>query len=139
MSDVGWVERRAAETRRSDEIEIRGLRVFGYHGVHPHEQQVGQPFLIDVVIGVDHQIAARTDDVDDTIDYADLVTVIADLVRSTRFNLLEALAANVADHLLGMPRVASARVRISKPEIELGEDVDAVAVTVHRARPVHIT
>jgi dihydroneopterin aldolase len=63
---------------------------------------------------------------------------VAQLVRSTRYNLLEALASRVLDHLLDMPRVAAAAVRITKPDLDLGEHVAEVAVTVRRARPTHL-
>jgi dihydroneopterin aldolase len=142
MSDIGRSERRLVDDRRvarpTDKIEVRGLRVHGHHGVHEHEQVTGQPFVLDVALDVDSQIAARTDSLDDTIDYAILVERIADLVRSTRFNLIEALGAHIADDLLTIPRVAAVRVSVTKPELDFGEEVDAVAVTVFRVRPVHI-
>lgn len=142
MSDIGRSKRRLVDdrrgTRRSDTIEIRGLRVHAYHGVHADEQRDGQVFVVDVGLEVDSLIAARTDSLDDTIDYAWLVRHVADLVRSTRFNLLEALGAHIADRLLVMDRVARVCVRITKPEVAFDEDVDAVVVTVQRSRPVHI-
>jgi dihydroneopterin aldolase len=142
MSDIGRSERRLVDERRvarpTDTIEIRGLRVHGHHGVHEHEQVTGQPFLLDVALDVDTQIAARTDSLADTVDYGMLVARVADLVRSTRFNLVEALGAHIADDLLTMRRVAAVRVCIIKPEVDFGEEVDAVAVTVFRVRPVHI-
>ncbi|MBW3604312.1 MAG: dihydroneopterin aldolase [Actinobacteria bacterium] len=141
MSDIGRAERWLADDRgrRADHVEIRGLRVDAHHGVHEKERREGQPFIVDVVLDIDTKIAARTDQLDDTIDYTQLVVDIAEIVRSTQFNLLEALAGHVADQLLRIPRVAAASVRICKPEVELAEPVDAVAVQVHRARPVHIT
>ena len=142
MSDIGRFERRLIDDRRisrpHDQIEIRGLRVYAHHGVHEREARDGQPFVLDVVLDMDSQIAARTDDLDDTIDYTELVGHVAEMVRSTRFNLIEALGAHIAEQLLKARRVAAVRVRVTKPEVELDEDVDAVAVTVYRARPVHV-
>lgn len=142
VSDIGRSERRLVDNRRIsrpyDQIEIRGLRVHAHHGVHEHEARDGQQFVVDVVVDVDSQIAARTDDLDDTIDYAELVHHVAEMVRTTRFNLIEALGAHIAEQLLSARRVAAARVTLTKPEVELDEDVDAVAVTVYRARPVHV-
>jgi dihydroneopterin aldolase len=111
MSDIGRSERRLVDDRRvarlTDKIEVRGLRVHGHHGVYDQERATGQAFVLDVALDVDSQIAARTDNLDDTIDYARLIERIADLVRSTRFNLIEALGAHIADDLLTMRRVAS--------------------------------
>ena len=140
MSDIRRAERRLADdgSRRADQVQVTGLRVEAHHGVFDDERSEGQLFLVDVILDVDTQIAARTDDLDDTIDYAQLVGDVADMIRSTQFHLLEALAAHVADELLARQRVASVRVRITKPDVELPEDVDAVSVQVHRVRPVHI-
>lgn len=143
MSDIGRSERGLVESRRAgrraDQIEVRGLRVLARHGVYAEEQREEQPFLLDVILDLDALIAARTDDVQDTIDYAWVVSHIADLVRSTRFHLLEALGAHIAEQLLRMDRVSAVCVRITKPEITLDEEVDAVIVTIRRARPVHVT
>lgn len=142
MSDIGRFERHLVEQqppqRRTDAIEITGLRVFAHHGVHAEEQRDGQPFVVDVVLETDTRIAARTDDLSDAIDYATLVDRVADLVRSTRFDLLEALAAHVADDLLTVGGVSCVQVRIHKPEVGLDEQVDEVAVRVVRTRPRHI-
>ncbi len=142
VSEIEWSERRLVEDgrigRRRDTIEIRGLRVHAHHGVHERERREGQPFVIDVVLNADTHIAARTDDLDDTIDYARLVADVAEIVRSTQFNLLEALAAHIADRLLQIERVAAALVRITKPEVDLPEQVDAVVVSVHRLRPTRV-
>lgn len=143
MSDIGRFERRLverqAQLRPTDAIEVRGLRVFAYHGVLPQEREDGQPFVVDVLLETDTRIAARTDDLSDAIDYAALVRRVAELVQSTRFDLLEALAARVADDLLTISGVSCAHVRIHKPEVELDEHVEEVAVTVVRARPKHIS
>lgn len=142
MSDIGRSERRLIEERRflrpTDKIEIRGLRVHAHHGVYDHERSQGQVFVLDIAVDVDSQIAGRTDNLDDTVDYAALVERVADMVRSTRFNLIEALGAHIADDLLRARRVAAARVRITKPEVDFGEEVESVSVTVVRVRPVHI-
>lgn len=125
--------------RRSDQIEILGLEVFAHHGVYEYERVDGQRFVLDVTLDADTHIAARTDDIADAIDYATLTTRVATLVRETRYDLLEALAARVAEELLAWPGVSAATVRVHKPDVELGERVMAVAVTVHRARPTHLT
>jgi dihydroneopterin aldolase len=143
MSDIGRFERRLVERQprpqQADAIEVRGLRVVANHGVLPAEREHDQPFVVDVVLETDTRIAARSDDLADAIDYAALVDRIAELVRSTRFDLLEALGAHIADDLLTIGGVSCVHVRVHKPEVQLDEQVDAVAVTVVRSRPRHIS
>jgi len=139
MSDIGRSERRLREQRRAvarpDQIEIRGLEVFAHHGVYQHEQIEGQRFVLDA----DAHIAAHTDNLGDAVDYGKLTGEIAEFVRSTRFNLLETLATRIADRLLESPRIAAVSVRIAKPDVDLGEKVDHVAVKVSRSRPLHLS
>lgn len=144
MSDIEWSERRLQKDRqvgvsRSDQIDICGLEVFAHHGAYESEQAAGQRFRLDIVLDVDMHIPARTDELRDALDYSRVVDDVAHLVRATRYDLLEALASRVADHLLDYPRVAAAAVRISKPDVELNESVSEVAVTVRRTRPMHLS
>lgn len=120
-----------------DQIVISGLEVFAHHGVHDVERDEGQRFLVDVALDADTRIAARTDDLDDAVDYADVVARVAELVRSTRYDLLEALGARIADELLGRAGIAAVSVRLTKPDVELPEAVASVSVTVNRVRPTH--
>src|SRR5690606_8456834 len=65
---------RAAEPRQAglDRIELRGLRVFGRHGVFEHERRDGQEFVIDLTVWVDFTVAAASDDLAATVDYGAL-------------------------------------------------------------------
>lgn len=142
MSDIGRSERRLRDQRRAearwDQIEIHGLEVFAHHGVYEHERTEGQRFLLDITLDADAHIAARTDDLDDAVDYGKVAREIAAFVRETRFNLLETLATRIADRLLESSRIAAVSVHVTKPDVDLGETVDHVAVTVRRSRPMHL-
>lgn len=115
-------------------IEIRGLRVFGRHGVLPAEEAEGQPFVVDVWCDVGLAEAAATDDLATTVDYAALARDIAAAVSGTRYRLIEALAGRICDIALSRPRVRAVTVRVAKPRAPLHLDHDDVAVVVHRAR-----
>lgn len=140
MREPGSLDPRRREHlhARYDLIEVRGLEVFAHHGVYPHEREEGQRFRVDIELDVDTRIPAQSDNIDDAVDYGAVVREVADLVRSTRYHLLERLANRIVEHLLNIPRVAAASVRICKPDVELGEQVDEVAVTVRRARRLQL-
>lgn len=112
-------------------IEIYGLEVFAHHGALEEERRVGQPFLFDVYL-VAHDAGARTDKLDDTVDYTQVAECIRDVATSARLNLIEALAAAVADALLERFRISRARVRVRKPQVQLGAPVEWTAATVER-------
>jgi dihydroneopterin aldolase len=111
-------------------VELSGLEVFGRHGLLP-EERTGQTFLYDVELETSD--AAMSDRIEDAVDYrevAELVRVVSD---GQRFDLLEALAASVADVLLARFDVERVRVRVRKPR-PYGLAVEWAAASVERRR-----
>jgi 7,8-dihydroneopterin aldolase/epimerase/oxygenase len=114
-------------------IEVRGLELLGYHGALEDEQRAGQRFVFDVTLAA-HDAGVRSDQLADTVDYTAVVKRIRELSAGRRFNLIEALAAAVADDLLEHFPVSRVRVRVRKPEVQLEAPVDYTAATVVRTR-----
>ena len=95
-----------------DRIQLRGLRMVGTHGVLPEEKSRAQPFEIDLDLSVDLSLAAGSDRLADTVDYAAVATTAAAIVSgTTSFELLEALAAAVAEATLATDLRISRRHR----------------------------
>ena len=112
-------------------VELQGLHVFGYHGVEEEEQRLGQLFLYDVELEVGERGAS--DRLEDAIDYTQVAKAIRELSTAHRFNLLEALAAEVADMLMERFQPESLRLRIRKPQVKpAGLTVEYSAVTIER-------
>lgn len=114
-------------------IEVQGLELRGFHGATTAEQRKGQPFLFDVTL-VAHDAGIRTDQLADTIDYTKVVACIREVSDSHRFNLIEALAAAVADAIIEAFDVSRVRVRVRKPEVLLEAPAEHTAATVERVR-----
>jgi dihydroneopterin aldolase len=114
-------------------IEIEGLQVRGFHGALPDEKERGQRFLFDVTL-VAHDAGVRTDQLADTVDYTAVAARVREICESRRFNLIEALAAAVADDLLEHFPASRVRVRVRKPEVRLEAPVDWTAATIERLR-----
>lgn len=117
-----------------DHIVLRGLRAHGYHGVYPQERSTGQPFVVDVVLGLDLAGAGRSDDVADTVHYGELAQQVVAVVTGEPVNLLETLAARVAELCLTYPSVEEVEVTVHKPEAPVGVPFQDVAVTIVRSR-----
>jgi dihydroneopterin aldolase len=115
------------------EIEIDGLELRGFHGATTEEQENGQRFLFDVWL-VAHDAGVRSDRLADTIDYTSVVACIRKISDSHRFNLIEALAAAVADALVEQFDVSRVRVRVRKPEVQLDAPAGFTAATIERSR-----
>jgi len=108
-------------------IELHGLELFGYHGVLEEEKENGQTFWYDVELEVGEW--GTTDQLEDAVDYRLVVDAVRE-VNERRFELLEALAATVAETL--MERFAVARVKVRVRKRPAGMTVDYSAVTAER-------
>ena len=115
-------------------IEVRGLTVHAHHGVHEHEREHGQRFVLDLVLVPSSTLGCETDRLGDTVSYGDAARIAADIAVSTRFDLVERLAAHIADTLLARLPLERATITVHKPEAPLGLDFEDVAVTVSRVR-----
>ena len=119
---------------RSDRIEVRALRVVGTHGVLPEEQSRGQPFEIDLDVDTDLTVAGRTDAIEETVDYGEVVLRASAVVTGRSYRLLEALAEGIAQAVLTNGRVTSVGVGVRKLHPPLAADVGSVGVRITRSR-----
>jgi dihydroneopterin aldolase len=117
-----------------DQIALRGLHAFGFHGVLPEERSEGQRFIIDAVLSVNSRFAAASDDLNDTVDYGGLAQRLLAAVESDPVNLIETLAQRLADICLAPERVIAVEITVHKPEAPTGVNVDDVTITITRDR-----
>lgn len=117
-----------------DCIELRGLTVRGNHGVFDHEKRDGQDFLVDLTVWMDLAPAARSDALADTLDYGALAQQAARIVAGPSRDLIETVAAEIAEGVLSDHRVQAVAVRLHKPAAPIPLTFADVAVVVHRAR-----
>ena len=119
----------------SDRIVLSNMAFRARHGVAAWEKVDAQRFEVDVELVVDVQRAALDDDLTQTVDYADVYEVTRQVVESTTFNLIEALAEAIAQEILGgRPHVREIVVRVRKPEVRLGGPLDYAGVEIRRIR-----
>jgi dihydroneopterin aldolase len=111
-------------------VELRGLELYGYHGVHPEERERGQRFLYAVELEVGDRGA--DDRLEHAVDYSQVARAVRE-VAETPCNLLEALATAIADVLEERFQPDRLKVRVRKPDARPGAmDVEFAAVTVER-------
>lgn len=114
---------------------MKGLRFYGYHGVLEAEKTLGQKFILHIVLYLDLQEAGLTDDVNATVSYAEVYEVVKAHVEDQRYDLLEALAEQIAKKILAsFHRVQSVEVTVEKPEAPVPGIYDAFAVEIRRDR-----
>lgn len=121
-----------------DSIVLQNMQFYGYHGVLAEEKTLGQKFFVDARLAVDLKPAGRSDDVADTVSYAEVYGLVEAIVTGERFDLLEALAQRIAtDILREFDKVQSVEVAIRKPGAPVKGHFDWFAVEIIRSREAH--
>jgi dihydroneopterin aldolase len=112
-------------------VEIAGLELPGRHGALEREREREQPFVYDVELELEEP---ASDELEQTVDYREVVALIREIAENRQFHLLESLAATVADAMLARFPAERVSVRVRKPEVELGVPADYTAASVRRER-----
>lgn len=120
--------------QRLDRLAVRGIEAFGHHGVFPAERRDGQVFVVDLVLGVDTRPAARSDDLQDTVDYGSLVAKVRTAIESDPVDLIEKLAERLAGVCLADDRVGWAEITLHKPHAPIEATFSDVSLTITRSR-----
>lgn len=118
----------------TDRIDLTGIEVWARHGVLPEEKTRDQRFVVDVRLHLDLGPAARSDSVEDTVDYGTLAAAVHGRVAGERHDLIETVASRVAELVLADPRVDRVEVTVHKPDAPIDEEFSDVSVTVDRTR-----
>ncbi len=117
----------------ADLIEIKAIHSFGYHGVLEAENIAGQDFYVDVSLELDLTRASVTDDVSDTVNYAEITDLVIEEVTGDRVALIEKLAGRIADRIKDTyPQIASVAVTVHKPQAPVNAKVKDISVTINR-------
>lgn len=116
-----------------DKIILKDMAFYGYHGLLKEESVLGQKFFIDIEIETDTKEAGINDDFTKTINYAEVYEITREFTEDKRFNLIEALAENIAAEVLNRFDIAhSVMVRIRKKEAPVKGIFDYMGVEIRR-------
>jgi len=118
-----------------DRITIERIGVFAYHGVYEEEGRLGQRFYITIDAGLDLAPAGRSDDLTQSVSYADIAARVQEISVGHRFRIIEALAEAIAQDLLhAFPRIEEIKVVVEKPNAAVAAILDTIRVAIHRTR-----
>jgi dihydroneopterin aldolase len=118
-----------------DRMMLKRMVFYGYHGVYPEENRLGQKYIVDLDLGLDLSRAAQSDDVADTINYADIHAVVKAIVEGAPVKLIETLTEKIASALLGTyTSIIKATVSVTKPNPPFDITFDGVTVELRRQR-----
>lgn len=118
-----------------DTMQLSKMEFYGYHGVFPEENKLGQRYVVDLKLSLDLSAAGRSDDLTQTVNYAELYSVVKEVVEKRTFKLIEALAEAVASVVLQKyTNVNDVTVRVTKPHPPFDIHFDGVTVEITRRR-----
>jgi len=115
-------------------LTLKGIRLYGFHGVLPAEKERGQFFEIDVEIDLSWGKGIYLDNLEETVDYARVFETVKNTFKARRYKLLEALALALADRILNDFPVDRAVVKVRKPDVPLKGKLDYAEVRVEREK-----
>ena len=118
-----------------DSIVIEGLRAKTHVGATEEERSEPQGVVVDLEIELDLRPAGLSDDLEETVDYAQITEEVSDFLNSASAALLEHLAEQIAGILLAHKRVETVSVKIAKEYPPVRENVGGIGVRIGRQRP----
>ncbi|KAB8335477.1 dihydroneopterin aldolase [Scytonema tolypothrichoides VB-61278] len=118
-----------------DCIHLTGIRSYGYTGYLKEEQVLGQWFEADVRLWADLSQAAETDAIENTIDYRGTISLVQNLLKTSKFLLIERLAGAIADSILASSdRVVKVQVILNKPAAPIPDFGGTISIELTRTK-----
>jgi dihydroneopterin aldolase len=102
---------------------LSGIRATGRHGARPGEKDTPQAFVVDL----DIEVNVGDDEIEGTADYRGITEATRAIVEEGSFDLIESMAAAIADELLRLERVARVTAVVHKPNAAERLGIDGVA------------
>lgn len=116
-----------------DKIRLDQMTFYGTHGVLSEENRLGQRFCVDLELRLDLKKATQTDDLHDSVNYAEVYEMVKEEIEQTQVNLIETLAENIAQRILSTFPVFEIWVRVVKPNPPIRGFQGAVSVELTRS------
>ena len=80
-------------------LSLKNMIFYGYHGLYPAEQELGQRYEVDIELFSDFEPAGKADDFNKTINYVEVYTLVKAIVENKQYHLIEAIAWAIIERL----------------------------------------
>lgn len=117
-----------------DRIRLKGMTFYAFHGVSKSERELGQQYEIDVELLTDTKKAGKTDNIEDTINYAEIFDRVESIVENNSFKLLETVAERISNTLLQDFDLSGIKVVVRKINPPVKGIIDHVEVEIERTK-----
>ncbi len=114
---------------------INSLEVFANHGLFEEENKLGQKFIFDIECELNYQKALFSDEMPDSISYADIADIVVNAATENTFNLLERLAGEVLKRIFdSFEQIENIKLKINKPSAPIKYHFEKCGVEVDMSR-----
>lgn len=116
-----------------DRIRIKNLNIYGYHGVNSQEKDMGQMFILSVDVYFNLRKAGLSDNLNDTVSYAELCDEIEKEFNKNKYDLIEKAAEELANYILTKyETIKKVNIEIKKPWAPIGKPLEYASVEIKR-------
>lgn len=113
-------------------IKIKNLHITTSIGVYEWEKEFARDIIINAEIVTDHRDSLISDELQDTIDYDEIISKMRDLLKKKKFKLIEKLTQELVDLIMEDSRVLRCKVEVDK--MKVFDDLDSLSVTLTQER-----
>ena len=114
---------------------IDNLEVFANHGLFEEENKLGQKFIFDIECDLNYKKAMISDEMTDSISYADIAEVVVKTATTNTFNLLERLAGEILKNIFTeFSQIENINLKINKPGAPIKYHFEKCGVEVKTSR-----
>ena len=115
-----------------DSIRIKNLKIPARHGVYEFEKEKDGTFELDIELYLPLLKAGKSDKLEDTINYEDIISTVTKAFTEKQYALVEAAAQSVCDRLLNDFKIDKITIRVRKPHAPIDADFETVEVQLNR-------
>ena len=117
-----------------DAIEIKGIRCYGCTGYFPEERALGQWFELDLTIWMNLAVTGADDQLENTLNYADVVDRVTTLLETSRFKTIERLNSVIIEAVLAFEPVRTVHSRLVKVSPPIPRFQGRIAIAMTRSK-----
>ncbi|MBP2623599.1 2-amino-4-hydroxy-6-hydroxymethyldihydropteridine diphosphokinase [Streptococcus oricebi] len=118
-----------------DQLRIKDLEVYAYHGLFGAEKELGQRFVLDLILDYDMTRAAQTKDLSASIHYGELAEQLTRWCQAEKEDLIETLAYHLINQIFfHYPLVEKVSLEVKKPWAPIPLPLDTCSVKLERSK-----
>jgi dihydroneopterin aldolase len=115
-------------------IQVKNIKIYAFHGCLDEEAKIGSWYRVDVEVKANLKKSAKTDDLEDTVDYVHLNHIVKEEM-AIRSKLLEEVAQRILDRFFTeLKMIKKAKVSVAKINPPIGGNVEEVVIILTKKR-----